>query len=1291
MKRRIFFSLLAIVLMTLVFALPILNGKLTQRREPSSENIDKASKNIVEHSDQSSQNEDTPRPVRSENVTYFVSLKEESLLETVNTSKGRYGSVRELLLSADGKSYVDAIKKSQAIVKASIQKLVSGSDFSGCRTYLAVMNGFTVKAPAGSEARLQSINGVSSVVTSVCRDYFFTEEEEESSGTEQTKTETSDTAAYPSRLSDAPRKVIDLEEATQSGYDGSGVLIAVLDTEFNTDHEAFSVLPDQTKLSRDELAGLYQKIYFNTDALPENKVPYVSRKIAFAYDYAANKAATRDQTLEHGTAVAAAAAGNNGKTGADACRGIAGNAQLALMKVAAGKDNAGRIYTEPSVVLAALDDSVKMGADVICMSFGQYRQSDNAALYAPVMKAMSRAGIYLVCPSGNGSFNGSSYPGQSLRAADIDYGTGNYLSALDGVLTVGSTDNLVSEQKYFVSDGHEVYYRDLCHVHFDTLHPEKNQLPYICLDADGIRADYQDEETEGKLVIINQSVLTADKVYENAVAYGAAALAVIASEEETDYRPENIKPDIPMILLNHEWASHFQEAPNGTIQVMDYGRLVSTNERVNVASHTSYDTLPGLRLSPRVLACGDDVYAASANGAYDFYSGSSMACAQGAGMCALLRQYSTEGLNLPVYAAKSSQIAKALLMSTAEPLTYGKNTAGDQLYVSPRLQGAGIIQADKALTSQAYLTNQNGEPFSGSFGDSTDGSYRFSFMVHNLSDTPAVFRPTLSLQTDRYKADDELGLLNTLKPLSLVGKAEIHFSQKGEELTSVTVPAGESVLIETDIRLDSRETERLMTYFPNGFYLDGILLLQEENGSTLYAGLTGFYGNQSELEPFDGTPYDEQPQISGLPNSLCAAARNGSEYACCTLQQIDGTIVFSKNAVSSYTENNAFSSSWLLPDLNLLRDAYEMKISVLNEQGNTLVTCDMGTVSAYRDSGHRPFEQLMEKSGELERFFATLPDGSYRYRISCRVMGADGKLSTAYTRTYPFIADSVKPTDLKSNTYIENGRIMLELSAKDTSGIADFLLYAASYNRSEKDYRYADRLSEVIAAGFIAEDCYTYLDKKIQPDGTTVFRYDITNLSSELVKLKLHTSSWVNKSSSLKIAYKAFDQAYNQSGARIADAIVYGTAEFVFTDQNGNPAKGLTVQMDDRRLTTDRSGKIVFDGLRPDYYLAELIYDDTLYQAQNTRFLVHISNEELEYREKVTVEYLGQYTEDAEPSDSSQSAPEESNLNHAETPSEPDGSGSDDPRYAILFISSLLAIGGIALLWRMKRTGKSSL
>ena len=86
-----------------------------------------------------------------------------------------------------------------------------------------------------------------------------------------------------------------------------------------------------------------------------------------------------------------------------------------------------------------------------------------------------------------------------------------------------------------------------------------------------------------------------------------------------------------------------------------------------------------------------------------------------------------------------------------------------------------------------------------------------------------------------------------------------------------------------------------------------------------------------------------------------------------------------------------------------------------------------------------------------------------------------------------------------------------------------------------------------------------------------------------------------------------------------------------------------------------------------------------------------ISNEELEYREKVTVEYLGQYTEDAEPSDSSQSAPEESNLNHAETPSEPDGSGSDDPRYAILFISSLLAIGGIALLWRMKRTGKSSL
>lgn len=1305
MKRRIFLSLSAVLLTALVFVLPIIHSQISEKAAPRSETVDKAGKSIVNKDDQNSKEPDTPKPSVNENVTFLVRLNGESLLDTVIASNGRYGSVKELIVSADGKRYIDVIKKNQAIVKASIQKLVTGSEFNGCRTYTAVMNGFTVNAPADSLSKLQSINGVSSVTMSMQQDRFFTIEDENTDDTENTNdtqntdnTENTDNtgsvdneysnAAYPSKLQQAYKGIINADASYDLGYDGSGVLIAVLDSEFNIKHEYFSAMPKSASLETAELTTLYERVGFNTDALPEKKTPYIDRKIVFAYDYAENDPNTADVSLDHGTAVAAAAAGNNGIEGEDAFRGIAYGSQLALMKIAKERDSENNIVTEPCTVLAALDDSVKIGADVICMGFGEYRESMNSLIYKDVTEKLSKAGVYVVCPSGNGSFNGSSYGQQSLDAADIDYAAENYLSALSGVLTFGSAMNMAYEQKYLVINGNEVDYAELCNVGLDSaVSSEDGTIEYICLDADGKREDYQTIDISGKLVIINSSTLTPDKVYENAVVYEAAAIAVIYDGDSSDYTlSEDIRPSVPFILIDSKWTEQLHSKPKGTAVVRNYGRYVVGSESANIAEHTSYAALSGTGLAPRVLACGDMVYSASAGGKDGYYSGSSVACAQGAGICALLHQKDMNDAQTSVTAGISDR-AKAKLLSTSEPIKYGVNTEDEQLYLSPRQQGSGVLNIGRTLACDAYITNSKGKPFSENLGESSDGAYSFSFVIHNESDSPRTFVPSVILQTDRCKTGSESNVINTLKPYSLSGNAEVVFKKGSRKVRAVTVSSGESVTIDVSIALSGAEVEKLMLQLSRGFYIDGFLLLSGEGGAEIYGAFSAFCGQLEEISPFDSTIYDNEKSVCGLESSLCAAAFKNGEPAFCTLRQEGTSLIFSKMSVGSINEDSEYGTSFILPDMNFLRDVFELKASVLSESGSTLVTCDLGSVGAYHDSGRRPCELLAGRAGELESFFAQLKDGSYQYQLSGRVKSAGGELSKAYTWTIPFECDSVRPTELSSRTYVENGRLILELSAKDRSGIYDFVLYATAYDKSDMDYRYADRLSELIAAGYIAEDSYTFLDKRINPDGAAVFRYDITELSSELVKLKLHTSSWINKSSSIKIAYKAVDNAYNESWAKTADAVVFGNATFSFTDQNGRPARNITVVLGDKKLTTDKTGTVSFENLVPDYYYAFASFDEGRYNIEGGKYLVRISNDDLSFSIDQKVEYLGEYTEEEEPSESSDASSAEKKLAANET-SPVDDKGGDNPLYAIIFVCTLLAICGIAMILRMKHTNR---
>ncbi len=340
----------------------------------------------------------------SDRVTFIVELDGDPVLATDKAAQ--LGT--EILNSEISKEMEEEIFSAQEAVVSSINN-ISGSKEKAMSSYSVVFNGFSIETSYGNMEKIKDIPGVKNVY--ICENIHF-----------------------KPHLSKSAEMILGIG-SDASDYTGKGQLVAVIDNEFNVNHEFFSAAPENPRYTKDNFADVVAKTELNAGSSAENL--YKNEKIPFAYDYYNSDYDTYSSITSHGTHVAGIVGGKNGNYNGTVINGVAPDCQLLLMKVAS---NGGDISLD--AMLLALEDAVRLGADVINCSIGaDYYSPDFAPPIETGFANAHNAGVFVAVSAGN--MARGFYKNEPLTT-NIDYSSIGMPASTSGIMAVASGSKTAS-------------------------------------------------------------------------------------------------------------------------------------------------------------------------------------------------------------------------------------------------------------------------------------------------------------------------------------------------------------------------------------------------------------------------------------------------------------------------------------------------------------------------------------------------------------------------------------------------------------------------------------------------------------------------------------------------------------------------------------------------------------------------------------------------------------------------------------------------------------------------------
>lgn len=606
-------------------------------------------------------------PSGNDLVNVIVEVDTPSLLEYAN---GKGITVQDAMLTSEG---VRVLKKIESMSE-SAQKALSPYIVEKGFSFNTVLSGFSATIRYSDLSKLEADVRVSDVILS---DTY----EEPQAITENQVNVDGSTGIFDSSMVD---------------YDGTGTVVAVLDTGTDYTHEVFDMELDDslTALTKDDVAAVAAELSAtamsaeNDETIDEDDL-YLTTKLPYGYDYADGDTNVYPSEA-HGTHVAGIIAGKS-----DRITGVATGAQIATFKVF--PDSGEGAPTD--CILAALNDAVILGVDAINMSLGSScgftREEDDSAVNE-VYDRVEAAGICLVVAASNDYSSAYGSPnGNTNLASNPDSGTVGSPGSYPAALAVASISGV--KTPYFLTEnGEEIYFRESRltgkteendFVKGMLQGQSEGSFQFVVIPGVGYEANYTGIDVKGKIAVVRRGGNTFEQKVKIAADMGAAGVIIYNNVSGMLNMSVGTQELIPSCLISMDYGDILVSLGSGTITLSEEylaGPFMS--------DFSSWGVLPNLTLSPDITAHGGEITSAYPGGnEYDTISGTSMACPNLAGALILVRQY-VKDLDPTLTTPEIRDLSYSLMMSTA---TIANNEYGNPY--SPRKQGAGLADIESRL------------------------------------------------------------------------------------------------------------------------------------------------------------------------------------------------------------------------------------------------------------------------------------------------------------------------------------------------------------------------------------------------------------------------------------------------------------------------------------------------------------------------------------------------------------------------------------------------------------------
>lgn len=801
-----------------------------------------------------------------------------------------------------------------------------------------------------------------------------------------------------------------VQTAQESDLDGRGTVVAVIDSGIDYTHKDMVISPDaldDVKLTEADVNALVSGLGLSG--------AYFTEKVPYGYNYADGDCniidtAVEDSAYNHGMHVAGIIGANcQSEEELAALRGVRGAApecQLLAMKIFSNTPN---VSASEADIIAAIEDSVALGADVINLSIGLssgFRSDENGQQKA--IHAAREAGVIVVAAAGNGAVapyqqasDTQPHPGYY---SVVDTGTVAEPGLSEDTIQVASMDN----------SGRVVWQL--------TAHQDGSdkKLPYILSDFDvsaltgeyelvycglGRLSDLGNRDLTGKIALMERGEIGFDVKKLNAQQRGAVAVIIYNSEGNDtflDYTATSDELTIPALFLRHSDGAALRTlcASGVTTVTFDNETITLPLNFSGLSYFSSWGPTSDLSFKPDVTAVGGYVWSTIGDNAYQTMSGTSMATPNVAGMAALMvQQLIADGKTVD----DPTAYVKTALMNTAQPIADETGA----LY-SPRAQGAGAAMLADALRTPVTVTCE-GVPY-------------LELKTVNVPRTLALTLHNSGSESVTYRAAAQ------------GATAEVVFSEK----TVTLAPNEKKVLYVTIDPSACAENS-----FVEGFVR--LLPVSDETLPALCMPFMGFYGDWGGMQVMDDSMY---PDAYGENNSVYGVT---GLYTSVNLGLISQTLPLGGGEHPEYNAiNPADSDSYcnVLPGVSFLRNAKNVTVEVTDENG-ALVRTVSHTESVRKEV---PIEQSVlceldyswmwtgTRYNKLTGTSEPLPEG--QYYITVRAY-ADAEDAPEQQLTLPVKIDQTNPTLEAEPVFTDGQLIRLSFTAQDLgvvdSGIKSFV------------------------------------------------------------------------------------------------------------------------------------------------------------------------------------------------------------------------------------------------------------